>query len=405
MLWTLAWKNIWRNKLRSIVVMVAVALGVFAGVFINALVLGMVDERIGTIIRTEIAHVQVHQPGFADNNDFALRMPNADSLVLVAKGVEHVRGVSKRIVITSMVASAEANTAVRIIGVEPESERKVSNLNSKLIEGKYLDGHDKNRVVIGKKLAEKLKVTLKKKVIITLQDANKMITGGAFRVCGIFETDNNLFDEGNIFVRYADLCQLSALRGTEAHEIAIMLDSSASVAVAKPRLVKAFPGLLVQDWTELSPEAGYLVSAMDQYMFIIMLVILLALCFGIVNTMLMVVLERVHELGMLMAIGMSKSRIFLMIVLETIYLSMTGGIAGIAVAYAVCSHLHRVGLNLYFWKEAYESFGYSSMVYPSANMGMMLTTALMVMAVGMLSALYPAYKALRLNPADSIRVG
>lgn len=405
MLWTLAWKNIWRNKLRSIVVMVAVALGVFAGVFINALVLGMVDERIGTIIRTEIAHVQVHQPGFADNNDFALRMPNADSLVLVAKGVEHVRGVSKRIVITSMVASAEANTAVRIIGVEPESERKVSNLNSKLIEGKYLDGHDKNRVVIGKKLAEKLKVTLKKKVIITLQDANKMITGGAFRVCGIFETDNNLFDEGNIFVRYADLCQLSALKGTEAHEIAIMLDSSASVAVAKPRLVKAFPGLLVQDWTELSPEAGYLVSAMDQYMFIIMLVILLALCFGIVNTMLMVVLERVHELGMLMAIGMSKSRIFLMIVLETIYLSMTGGIAGIAVAYAVCSHLHRVGLNLYFWKEAYESFGYSSMVYPSANMGMMLTTALMVMAVGMLSALYPAYKALRLNPADSIRVG
>lgn len=405
MLWTLEWKNIWRNKLRSIVVMVAVALGVFAGVFINALVLGMVDERIGTIIRTEIAHLQVHQPGFADNNDFALRMPNADSLVLVAKGVAHVAGVSKRIVITSMVASAEANTAVKIIGVEPESERKVSNLSSKLIEGKYLDGHDKNRVVIGKKLAEKLKVTLKKKVIITLQDANRMITGGAFRVCGIFETDNNLFDEGNIFVRYADLCQLSALKGTEAHEIAIMLDSSASVAAAKPRLVKAFPGLLVQDWTELSPEAGYLVSAMDQYMFIIMLVILLALCFGIVNTMLMVVLERVHELGMLMAIGMSKSRIFLMIVLETIYLSMTGGLAGIAVAYAVCSHLHRVGLNLYFWKEAYESFGYSSMVYPSANMGMMLTTALMVMAVGMLSALYPAYKALRLNPADSIRVG
>lgn len=405
MLWTLAWKNIWRNRLRSIVVIAAVAIGVFAGVFINALVQGMVDERIGAIIRTEIAHLQVHQPGFADNNDFALRIHNADSLIRLAAKVEHVEAISKRIVISSMVASAETSTAVRIVGVEPDSEMRVSNVNRKIVDGTYFGGSATNQVVIGKKLAEKLKVKLKNKVIITLQDANKMITSGAFRVCGIFETDNNLFDEGNIFVRYADIGQLSGLSGTEAHEIAILFDRNASIAQAKPTLNTIFAGLLVQDWTELSPEAGYLVSAMDQYMFIIMLVILLALCFGIVNTMLMVVLERVHELGMLMAIGMSRLRIFAMIMLETVYLTMTGGLVGIAAAFVLCRHLNRVGLDLYFWKEAYASFGYSSLVYPSADMAMMLSTALMVMVVGMLSALYPGYKALRLNPADSIRVG
>jgi ABC-type lipoprotein release transport system permease subunit len=405
MLWTLAWKNIWRNRLRSIVVIAAVALGVSAGVFINALTQGMVDERISVIVQTEFAHIQLHQPGFAENNDFALRIANADSVVQIAARMEHVAAICKRIVISSMVASAEANTAVRIIGVEPDRERRVSNLSSKLVEGKYLDSDTKNQVVIGRKLAEKLKVKLKNKVIVTLQDANRMITGGAFRVCGIFETDNNIFDEGNIFVRYTDICQLSALRGTEAHEIAIMVDDNSSIAAVKPRLVEAFPKLLVQDWMELSPEAGYLVSAMSQYMFVIMLVILLALGFGIVNTMLMVVLERVHELGMLMAIGMSRPRVFAMVMLETIYLTMTGGLAGIAVAYAVCHYLHRVGLDLYFWKEAYESIGYSSLVYPSVDLLMMLSTALMVMIVGMLSAVYPAYRALRLNPADAIRVG
>lgn len=404
MLWTLAWKNIWRNRLRSIVVMVAVAIGVFAGVFINALTKGMVDERISAIIRTEIAHMQIHQPGFAENNDFTLRIPNADSIMRIVERLEHVEAISKRIVISSMVASAEANTAVRIVGVEPDRERQVSNLSSKLIEGKYLNDDAKNQVVIGKKLAEKLKVGLKNKVIITLQDANKMITSGAFRVCGIFETDNNIFDEGNIFVRYADICQLSGLRGAEAHEIAILFDDNSSIAAAKLRLIGDFPGLLVQDWTELSPEAGYLVSAMDQYMFVIILVILLALCFGIVNTMLMVVLERVHELGMLMAIGMSQLRIFAMIMLETVYLTMTGGLAGIAAAYAICGHLHRVGLDLYFWKEAYQSVGYSSLVYPSADFTTMLANALLVMAVGILSAIYPAYRALRLNPADAIRI-
>lgn len=405
MLWILAWKNIWRNKLRSTIVIVALALGVAAGVFINALTQGMVDERINTIIRTEFAHIQIHQPNFAENYDFALRMPNADSIIRIARSVEHVEAISKRIVISSMVASAEANTAIKIVGVEPASEKQVSNLSTKLIEGKYLDSESKNRVVIGKRLADKLKVKVKNKVIITLQDANKMITSGAFRVCGIFETDNNIFDEGNIFVRYDDICRLSGLRGVEAHEIAILCDNNANTKMVTSKLAAAFPKLLVQDWLELSPEAGYLVSVMDQYMFFIMLVILLALCFGIVNTMLMVVLERVHELGMLMAIGMSKVRIFTMIMLETIYLSMTGGLSGIVVAYAVCRHLHVVGLDLYFWKEAYQSFGYSSMVYPSADLGMMLSTALMVMLVGMLSALYPAYKALKLNPADSIRIG
>jgi len=168
-------------------------------------------------------------------------------------------------------------------------------------------------------------------------------------------------------------------------------------------LKKDFPGLDVQDWTEISPEAGYLVSAMDQYMAIFILTILLALCFGIINTMLMVVLERVKELGMLMAVGMSKVRVFFMIMLETVYLSTTGGLIGIVVSYIICKHLEKVGLDLYFWKEVYSSFGYSSYIYPLVNLKLVVFTGLMVILTGIVSALYPAYKALRLNPAEATR--
>jgi putative ABC transport system permease protein len=403
MLWSLSWKNVWRNKLRSIVVILAVTLGVFAGVFLIAFTNGMVETRIETIIRTEISHIQIHQPGFNENNDFSLKMNNADSLMRTVARTNHVAAVCKRIVISSLVASSETNTGVKIMGVIPEEERKVTNISDKITEGTYFENNRKNAVVIGKKLAGKLKITLHQKIIITLQDINSNITSGAFRVEGIYETDNNPYDESVIFVRYGDLCVLTGLNGTEAHEIAVLLDKDDNTKLVKQKLMQDFHRLEVQDWTELSPEAGYLVSAMDQYMFIFILIILLALCFGIINTMLMVVLERVKELGMLMAIGMSKVKIFLMIMLETVYLALTGGMAGIITGYIICKHLGKIGMDLYFWKEAYSSIGYSSFIYPKIDLQTIALITLMVIFTGILSAIYPALKALKLNPAEATR--
>ncbi len=403
MLWLLSWKNIWRNKLRSIVVITAVTLGVFAGIFMIAFMNGMVEDRIKTVIKTEISHIQIHQPDFQENNEFSLRMSNTDSIIQKVIQKKHVIAASKRIVISSMVASAETNTGVKIVGIVPDEEKKVTNISEKIIDGKYFNSKKKNAVVIGKKLAEKLKVKRKNKIIITVQDVNKNITGGAFRIVGIFETDNAMYDEANIFVRHADISRLTGLNGTEAHEIAVLLDENEKSEITKQQIKKDFPKLEVQNWMELSPEAGYLVSAMNQYMAIFIIVILLALCFGIINTMLMVVLERIKEIGMLMAIGMSKLRVFFMIILETVYLSLTGGLLGIIIGYIVCKHLEKVGLDLYFWKEAYSSLGYSSFIYPLISMQMIAFTTLMVIITGIVSALYPAYKALKLNPSEATR--
>ena len=159
----------------------------------------------------------------------------------------------------------------------------------------------------------------------------------------------------------------------------------------------------MKDWQQLSPEAGYLVSAMNQYMFLFLFIILLALSFGIVNTMLMVILERVHELGMLMAIGMNRLRVFMMIMLETIFLSLTGGVFGIIIGYAVSKYFAKSGIDLYFWKEAFGELGYSTLIYPEIDSATIIITAIMVIIAGVVSALYPAYKALKLNPSESIR--
>ena len=274
-----------------------------------------------------------------------------------------------------MVASAETGTGVRIIGIDFENEIKVTDLSSKIISGKYLDAADRNPVVISERLSQKLKVGLKNKIIITVQDVNKNISGGAFRIVGIFRTDNMMYDEANIFVRGSDLSHLTGLNEHEAHEIAILLNKNETDNIAKS-LSDEFPNLEIKSWKQLSPEAGYLVSAMNQYMFIFIIVILIALCFGIINTMLMVIMERIHELGMLMAIGMNRARVFAMIMLETIFLSLTGGITGLLIGYAAIKYFEKAGINLYFWKEAFSELGYSSFMYPVIDSTTMIITAI-----------------------------
>lgn len=403
MIISFAWRNLWRNKLRSSVIITAVTLGIFAGIFLMAFMNGMVNDRIQAIISMEISHIQIHQPEFTDNNLFTLRISNADSIVDIVKKIPNVSAASKRIVISSMAASAETGTGVKITGVDPENEIKVAKLHTKIIEGKYLDDKGRNPIVIGETLARKLKIGLKNKVIITVQDVNNNITGGAFRVVGIYRTDNLMFDEANVYVRFSDISALTGLDGKEAHEIAILLNDNKNTETAKKAVSACIPALEVKDWLQISPEAGYLVSAMNQYMYIFIVVILLALCFGIVNTMLMVILERVRELGMLMAIGMNRVKVFMMIMLETVFLSLTGGVLGIVIGYFATKHFEHVGIDLFFWKDAFASVGYPSMVYPVIEIGTIIIVTIMVIITGIVSSLYPAYKALKLNPSQAIR--
>jgi ABC-type lipoprotein release transport system permease subunit len=403
MISSFAWRNLWRNKLRSFVIITAVTLGIFAGIFLISFMNGMLNARIQSIVGTEMSHIQIHKPGFLDNDQFTLQIMNADSILKIVKSTPNVVAASKRVIINSMVATAETGTGVKITGIDPEDEKKVTQISSKVFEGKYLDESGKNPVLISERLATKLKVGLKNKIIITVQDVNMNITGGAFRVVGIYRTDNLMFDDVNIYVRNSDIYRLTGLSGTEAHEIAVMLDKNDNSEATAKVLSGILPDLEVKDWQQLSPEAGYLVSAMNQYMFIFLFIILLALSFGIVNTMLMVILERVHELGMLMAIGMNRVRVFFMIMLETVFLSLTGGVLGIIIGYAVSSYLGKVGIDLYFWKEAFGELGYSTMVYTDIDSKTMILTSLMVIVAGILSSLYPAYKALKLNPSEAIR--
>jgi len=404
MIFSISWRNIWRNKVRSLVVITAVALGICAGVFSAAFMKGMMDHRIQQAISTEISHIQIHRQDYRQESSLQLYMNESPAIAEQIEGIDHVKGVSQRIIIHSMVASAETSSGVKIMGIYPENEQKVTNLSTKLVEGKYFEGVPKNPVVIGKKLAEKLNVKLHSKIVITLQDMDKNITAGAFRIAGLFETPNSIYDEMSVFVRYDDLSRLLNLPEGVSHEIAILVDDNEMVASVEDKVKTIVADYEVLSWKEISPEMGYMTEVMDMYMYIFIIIILLALLFGIINTMLMVILERVKEIGMLLAVGMNKLKVFTMIVIETVQLSLVGGVVGVIVGGLIAKYFETHAINLSRWAKGYSQLGYDTMAYCSIESEMVINVTILVIFTGIIAALYPAYKALKYDPAEALRM-
>jgi ABC-type lipoprotein release transport system permease subunit len=311
--------------------------------------------------------------------------------------VEHTSG---RIISMVMLGSARNSGAVKVTGVDPAEEGLVTNLDQKIIEGAYFSGVRRNPILISKKLAENYKVKLKSKLVLTMQDVDKEITSGSFRVCGIFDTGNGMYDEMNVFVLRNDLKELLGIQAG-LHEIAVVVQEHDLADPVATRYQEAYPDLEILSWLDLTAGMRYMVEAFDAYLYFIVGIILLALILSIINTMLMAVLERTHEIGMLMAIGMNKLKVFVMIMYETIFLAMIGGPLGLLLSYLSINYFGNYGIHLP--GAAYGDMGFSSVIYPQLGQESYLNVTIMVLIMAVLAAIYPAIKALSLNPVEAIR--
>ncbi|MBL7923208.1 MAG: ABC transporter permease [Bacteroidia bacterium] len=398
----IAWRNIWRHKVRSRLIVFSVAFGIWAGLFMQGYVNGMAEGRIRIAIQNELSHLQIHHPAFKKDMEPVFVIHDASGIRTFIEKSPAIKAVTLRHVAKGMVASPVATAGIKINGIIPGQEVNVTAIRDKIIDGDFFPGKSRNEMLMGEKLSRKLKVKTGDKVVITLVDRENNITSGAFRVKGLYRTSNAPYDESNVFVDESTLYPLTT--GTpEYNEIAILLKDNKDLAGFASTLKKQYPGLLVESWRELAPELDLTISTVRQSMVIFMGIIMLALAFGIINTMLMAVLERTRELGMLMALGMTKGRIFLMIFYETILLVFTGTPFGVLAGAMTVYYFNVHGIGLSRWKDVYESFGYSDVVRTSVNKEDYWVIIILVVITALVSSLFPARKAVRLNPAEAIR--
>ncbi len=401
-LFKVSWKNVWRSKVRSGAVITAVGVGLWAGIFVSAFSYGISDQRLHGIINSQIAHLQIHFPEFTDNMETPLLIENGEDITAHLTKDERIKGISGRLISTGMIASTTTGAGVIVKGIHPSEETRVTNVFEKLVDGEFLSSEKRNQIIIGEKLADKLKVKLRSKIVISMQDVNGNIVSGAFRIEGIYKTNSAKYDEGNVFIRKEDLARLLGT-GNSLHEITILLNDDQQVDSLKKELAVLYPNLQTDSWKDIAPELDFIDRIMDEYLQIFMAIILLAMAFGIINTMLMAVLERVKELGMLMAIGMNRVRIFFMIMLETIFLTFAGVPFGLGLSILTIRTLNKTGVDLSLFSKGLANFDIDTVIYPTLNTEFYPMLIGMVAVTAFLSSIYPAYKALQLDPASAIR--
>jgi len=398
----LAWKNNWRNPVRSLIVLLSVAMSVFAGIFILALYQGMMDSRTRNVINHETGHLQIHHKKYKEE-EWLPALPRVDVLDTVLRNSSLVSAYALRSVLNGMASTPTGSNGIQLVGIEPEGEYGTTGTNQTIIEGKPLTSQDEHHVMIGKRLADKLGVHTGQKMVLTFADSAGNLMSSAFRIKGIYQTENAIRDAFRVYVlRKTISYQLQT--PDLVQEVSIVMSNPDSLLVLAHRLSLLTGDHLVETWMETSPETYLMISFVDRYSYVVMTVLLLAIAFGIMNTMMMSVLERSGEIGMLRAVGMPVRVLVSMISLETLFLTVLGVPVGLCLSWILILLLQHTGID--FSKTGAEmmaSFGFESRLFPVYPLSKIPGILLLIFLTSLFSALLPVWKSVQLNTLRSLQ--
>jgi putative ABC transport system permease protein len=398
----ISWRNVWRNKLRSFVVIISVVFGLLGGIIIIAMSYGLNEERMNNAVETYLSHIQIHNKSFSEEYNIKHTIDNLEGIENAINNDSRVVSYSKRIILNGMLSNSNGSYGIQVKGVDPIEEAKVTNTYEKIIEGEYFKSKRDNTILIGKKLADRLNLKIKSKVVITFQDENYELTSLLYRVEGIFRSGNSRYDEANVFVKNVSITKnLPNFSGY--HEIPILLTDIELRNQVKNDLISKNSNNLIEGWDDISKDLAYANEMLAAVLYIFMMIILSGLSFGIVNTMLMAILERRKEIGMLMSIGMSRFKIFLMISFETMFLSIVALPIGLILSYSIVEYYSVVGIDLSIVEAGLENFGVGTRLYFKVPNQEYFIVAIMVFVISIISSIFPSVRALKINPVEATK--
>lgn len=383
------------------IVLTSVIVGLVAIIISDGLSNGMIGQMLFNQINLNISHIQIHEKGFINNKVVKNYIQDYKKVDEVLKNDPAVKSYSRRVFVTGILSSANNSSGVMIYGINPAEEAKVSVVKNSMVDGTYLT-NNKRDIIIGKKLAEKLEVEVGDKVVAMANTLKGDIGSEVFRIVGIFKTASSEFDKTAIYIPAATEQEMLNL-GDKYYEYAIITKNYDKVdEIQKNLQARLGNNYEVLSYKDLLPMLIYQIELYKETMWILNVIIGLALIFGIINSMLMSVFERIREFGVLMSIGMKNSRIYLMIVTEAFIIGIVGTLAGLIIGLLLEIPLAHTGINLSFFSSGLEAFGIGTIIYPVLSIGNIIMSSLFMPFVAILGALYPAYKAIKLEPIYAI---
>lgn len=397
---SLASRNLWRNQRRTLVILFAIVLGVWAMIIMGAFMRGISDKMFDDGIHNLTGHIQIHEQYYLDdpviNNSIMFNQSLADVLNLNEKILQW----TSRIRVPAVVASERDTAGLTLIGINPDQESDMSFVKSSIIEGRYLSGPNDKGVIIGKKLAEKLETRVGKRIVLMSQDKNNQVSDRGFRIIGLFDAETDALEKSMIFLSLNTAKSFLHVKN-EISEIAILVDDINTVDSVVSQLKKSLPNHDIKPWYDIQPLLKMITDLYNSIGIIWQLIVFLAMGFGIINTLLMAVFERTHEFGLFQALGLKPMFILIQVWLEAIMLLIMGLFLGNILSWLTVLSTGE-GIDMSSFSEGMQMAGMGNIIPFLIVSEDLISANLVVIILGLLTGLYPAWRASRLVPADAI---
>jgi ABC-type lipoprotein release transport system permease subunit len=407
----LAVRNVRRNARRSLLTASAMTLGLAVLMWTRAIADGAHEAWVTGAVRIGTGHVTIETPAFVKSGNLADRLPAAqlDAALAALRAPDvapRVRAVAPRLTVSGLASSATAAVPVRIEGVDPAAEAVFSPLATRVVAGSFLDPRDRLAAYVGVDLARRLALRVGSRMVLTAQAAGGEITGQLVRIAGTFKSGLPEIDQGLVYVPIATARAWLGVPGA-ATAVAVLLHTSRDAdGVARALRDRLPAGVEALPWQRAAPGLASAVRIDDWsgYAFLLILGVIVAL--AIVNSVLMSVLTRNREFGVLQALGLTRRETGVVVFTEGLLLTTASGVLGTAIGFGVTWLLWRHGLDLSVFMKGDISFS-GALVSPimvpefrAVQVGLCLATTVVI---GVAASIYPARQATRIDVAEAMK--
>jgi len=425
----LAWRNLWRNKLRSVLTAGGMVAGLTLMIAYLALMEGLFRQMTGFATNISIGHIQVHRQAYIDDQDLYALLP--------WELVEHLEQVTPydyapRLYAAALASAGEHSSGALLKGIDPRREPLVTDLHRRIRRGTFDLGGSRDAyprggnqppvtlypVVIGRNLARNLQVDVGDELVLITQAADGSIGNGLFEVRGVFGAIDPAFDRMGVLMSLEAINSLMFIEDG-VHELAVHVSDVGALDAARGEIaaaVAAWPGdtaleqdpggpVRVRTWKQINPELNDMLVSSQSVIYVVAIIVFVIAAMGILNTMLMATYERRYELAILLALGMGRGAMMLMVLLEGLFLACFGSLLGSATGITLSIYLQVYGFDYSRWLP--EGLDFLGVVMDPVYYGYLrpqhvLISVAMLLATTLVAVLLPSWRTARLNPARAL---
>ncbi|TVZ28675.1 ABC-type lipoprotein release transport system permease subunit [Gillisia sp. Hel_I_86] len=397
----LSWRNLWRNRRRTLITVASIVFAIVFAIFMDSLLLGLNKQMADSLVGVYSGHFQIQQEGYWEDKSLHNSFVPDKNLNTELAGMEGIKGFSYRLESVALLASNELTRGTLVMGIDPDKEKNITGFDKKIIQGKYL-GEANNQALVGKGLAEKMNILVGDSLVLVGEGYHGASAADKYMVSGIIRLGSPDLDNNIVILKLED-AQFLYGAYDRLTSIPVFLKPNQSQEQALAALeTKLEAGFTAKPWQEMLPMLTQSIGLIDAMRVITIVLLYILISFSILGTIIMMVHERLNELRIVLSIGMRKTKMQLMILIETFFMALLGAVLGFLSSYPLVSYFKARPIEFRGKTAAgWEAYGIDPILPTLVDFGVFTKHTLIILVVSILLSIYAIRQVSILKPVAS----